>query len=94
MLAYRFHGQTSAFRNSAGVTIFTPRNGLRRSKSASPVTIYVALPLMANSKTRSSSGSRHAWTNSVISIRSDSSIRDSRNSSRSSREHIGRTCPG
>ena len=37
--AYGSHGQADDFRNSAGVTISTPRNGLRKSKSTSPMTM-------------------------------------------------------
>ena len=36
--------QSVNFRNSAGVTIPTPRNGFRTSKSVSPVTMQVASP--------------------------------------------------
>ncbi len=70
--------------NCRGVAIAIPRNGCKTSRSLSPLTTQVALPLTASSRNLSSLGSRHATTRSTISTKMPSLTKALRNSIRSS----------
>ncbi len=71
----------AVLRKVAGETITTPRKGSKTSKSLSPLIIWLALPLMANSKNLLSFSSRHSVITCVTCMISAVRTKAAKNSS-------------